>query len=112
MGGEGCAGAARISSTAWQEYQQALRSLCEMGATTAGYVDKPSANLVVRLLETADCRKRSCKEVKRLLPAARRERPLALPGAARAGRALGGVRDPIPLGRRSTRESWRCISSI
>jgi hypothetical protein len=34
-------------------YQQALRQLCEMDATTAGYVDKPGADLVVRLLEIA-----------------------------------------------------------
>ncbi len=36
-----------------EEYQQALISLHEQGAATAGYVDSPSANLVIRLLEVA-----------------------------------------------------------
>jgi hypothetical protein len=33
------------------EFQEALRELARMGAVTAGYVDKPRADLVVRLLE-------------------------------------------------------------
>ena len=49
-------------------YQEALRCLCEMGATTAGYVDKPSANLVVRLLETAMIAEESLKEIKTFYP--------------------------------------------
>lgn len=36
-----------------QQYKDVLRQLFQMGAITAGYVDKPSANLVVRLLEVA-----------------------------------------------------------
>lgn len=36
-----------------QEYLQALQRLADLGAVTAGYVDKPAANLVVRLLEVA-----------------------------------------------------------
>ena len=35
------------------EYLQALTNLCSLGVTTAGYVDKPAANLVLRLLEVA-----------------------------------------------------------
>jgi hypothetical protein len=35
------------------QYLQALSQLAEMEAITAGYVDKPAANLVVRLLEVA-----------------------------------------------------------
>ncbi len=35
------------------EYLEVLSRLHELGATTAGYVDKPAANLVVRLLEIA-----------------------------------------------------------
>lgn len=35
------------------EYQQALAHLRDLGAATAGYVDSPTANLVVRLLEVA-----------------------------------------------------------
>lgn len=37
------------------EYRKVLRNLSQIGATTAGYVDKPSANLVTRLLEIASC---------------------------------------------------------
>ncbi len=36
-----------------KDYLGALSLLYELGAITAGYVDKPSANLVVRLLEVA-----------------------------------------------------------
>jgi hypothetical protein len=36
-----------------KEYQQALSELHEQHAITAGYVDSPSANLVLRLLEVA-----------------------------------------------------------
>jgi hypothetical protein len=36
-----------------QEYQVVLKKLCTMQAITAGYVDKPGADLVVRLLEVA-----------------------------------------------------------
>jgi hypothetical protein len=36
-----------------QDYQVVLQQLFSMGATTAGYVDKPGADLVVRLLEVA-----------------------------------------------------------
>ena len=34
-------------------YLEVLHSLCELNVTTAGYVDKPGADLVVRLLEVA-----------------------------------------------------------
>jgi NurA domain len=36
-----------------REYLRLLHQLNELGVTTAGYVDKPGANLVVRLLEVA-----------------------------------------------------------
>jgi hypothetical protein len=36
-----------------QDYQVVLKQLCTMQAITAGYVDKPGADLVVRLLEVA-----------------------------------------------------------
>lgn len=35
-----------------RQYLEALEELNRLGATTAGYVDKPAGNLVVRLLET------------------------------------------------------------
>jgi hypothetical protein len=35
------------------EYLNVLRDLCRLGITTAGYVDKPSSDLVARLLEIA-----------------------------------------------------------
>ncbi len=37
-----------------QSYLQALRSLRDIGAITAGYVDKPRADLVVQMLEVAE----------------------------------------------------------
>lgn len=47
----------REAATAYQkglvEYLRVLRKLYELGVITAGYVDKPAANLVVRLLEVA-----------------------------------------------------------
>lgn len=36
-----------------QDYHEALRQLQQQGVITAGYVDRPAANLVVRLLEAA-----------------------------------------------------------
>jgi hypothetical protein len=36
-----------------ENYRSVLKQLCQMGAVAAGYVDKPGANLVVRLLEVA-----------------------------------------------------------
>ena len=36
-----------------QDYQIVLKQLCTMNAITAGYVDKPGADLVMRLLEVA-----------------------------------------------------------
>jgi len=50
------------------EYQQALLALQGLGATTAGYVDKPAANLVVRLLEIASLNAAQLAEAKRLYP--------------------------------------------
>jgi hypothetical protein len=51
-----------------EEYQQVLATLQELGATTAGYVDKPAANLVVRLLEVASLSEEQLPQVKRLYP--------------------------------------------
>jgi hypothetical protein len=39
--------------TSLENYRNVLKQLCQMGAVTAGYVDKPGADLVVRLLEVA-----------------------------------------------------------
>lgn len=36
-----------------EDYQNVLKQLCNLKAVTAGYVDKPGADLVVRLLEVA-----------------------------------------------------------
>jgi hypothetical protein len=48
-GGEGAAEYRR----SLEDYQNALKQLCQMKAITSGYVDKPGADLVVRLLEVA-----------------------------------------------------------
>jgi hypothetical protein len=49
--GEGVGG--KAFREALQQHLSALSRLCERGAATAGYVDKPRADLVVRLLEIA-----------------------------------------------------------
>lgn len=51
-----------------EEYHKVLATLRELGATTAGYVDKPAANLVVRLLEVASLSEEQLPQVKRLYP--------------------------------------------
>jgi len=40
-------------SRAFEEYLEVLKELCRMGVSTAGYVDRPQGDLVVRLLELA-----------------------------------------------------------
>lgn len=40
-----------LYNTMLQEYRSALHALAELNAVTAGYVDKPASDLVVRLLE-------------------------------------------------------------
>jgi hypothetical protein len=49
-------------------YLKALEKLCEMGAVTAGYVDKPSANMVVRLLEVMITPEDELPQIKRYHP--------------------------------------------
>lgn len=44
---------AREYEVRFKEYLAALRTLCGRGASTAGYVDRPRGDLVVRLLEIA-----------------------------------------------------------
>jgi hypothetical protein len=51
-----------------KEYHQVLITLKDLGATTAGYVDKPAANLVVRLLEIASLSTEQLARVKLLYP--------------------------------------------
>ena len=55
VGQQGCRSAEQTSEfqQSLKQYQEVLDRLCSLGATTAGYVDKPAANLVVRLLEVA-----------------------------------------------------------
>ncbi len=51
-----------------KDYLGALSVLYELGAITAGYVDKPSANLVVRLLEMAMLAEDSLGKIKSWFP--------------------------------------------
>jgi hypothetical protein len=51
-----------------KKYQQALHDLRTLGATTAGYVDKPSANLVVRLLEIASLEEENLSQIREYHP--------------------------------------------
>ena len=46
------------------EYLEALNRLCLQGVITAGYVDRPMANLVVRLLEVASLPESELAEIK------------------------------------------------
>ncbi len=49
-------------------YLQVLKTLREVGATTCGYVDKPGADLVVRLLEVARAGVEDLREIKKYRP--------------------------------------------
>ncbi len=49
-------------------YKNSLKELYELGATTAGYVDKPAADLVVRLLEIAATPESELPDIKRNRP--------------------------------------------
>jgi hypothetical protein len=51
-----------------QQYHAALSSLHNLGAATAGYVDKPYANLVVRLLEVISLPESQLAQVKQSRP--------------------------------------------
>jgi hypothetical protein len=51
-----------------EAYHRVLERLRDCGAVTAGYVDKPSANLVVRLLEVAMLGEDQIPEVKKSFP--------------------------------------------
>lgn len=50
------------------EYLRVLEDLSQLGVTTAGYVDKPGANLVVRLLELASLAEDELEGAKRNYP--------------------------------------------
>lgn len=50
------------------EYLEALNRLCLQGVITAGYIDKPMANLVVRLLEVADLEESELAEINKKHP--------------------------------------------
>ncbi len=51
-----------------KRYLEVLGKLQEIGATTAGYVDKPGADLVVRLLEVARASETDLAEIKKYHP--------------------------------------------
>ncbi len=51
-----------------ERYLAVLKQLYAIGATTAGYVDKPGADLVVRLLEVAKAEGDDLKEIKKYRP--------------------------------------------
>lgn len=51
-----------------EKYLEFLRDLCEWEITTAGYVDKPAANLVVRLLEVMRLPVDKHKEIRQWFP--------------------------------------------
>ncbi len=49
-------------------YLKALAELCQMGVVTAGYVDKPSSDPVVRLLEICMASEHELKEIRKYRP--------------------------------------------
>jgi hypothetical protein len=51
-----------------KKYLSVLSQLHELGVVTAGYVDKPAANLVVRLLEIASLEEPVLQDIKKNLP--------------------------------------------
>jgi len=51
-----------------ETYKQALQQLSEMQVATAGYIDKPAANLVVRLLEISMISEQDLSEIKQIYP--------------------------------------------
>lgn len=59
---------AKTYEAAMQEYLGALSRLQEMDVVTAGYVDKPSANLVVRLLEIMQAEPKDIENLKAYHP--------------------------------------------
>lgn len=50
------------------EYLDALTNLCKLGVITAGYVDKPAANLVIRLLEVASAGQENLAHIRKFHP--------------------------------------------
>ena len=71
-----------------KEYLNALTNLHDMNVITAGYVDKPSANLVVRTLEVAMTSQEDIADIKTIRP---------LPGVT----DIALYRELIPAGERS-----------
>lgn len=51
-----------------ERHQAALQRLYELGAIAAGYVDKPAANLLVRLLEVASLPEEALQNVRKIHP--------------------------------------------
>lgn len=51
-----------------EKYKNVLTHLCNLKVVTAGYVDKPGANLVVRLLELLLIEDRDLREVRKRFP--------------------------------------------
>jgi hypothetical protein len=50
------------------EYLKVLQQLCQLNVSTAGYVDKPGADLVVRLLEVANAEADELAELRKYHP--------------------------------------------
>lgn len=50
------------------QYLNVLNQLADLGVITAGYVDKPAANLVVRLLEVASAAPEDLREIRKFQP--------------------------------------------
>jgi hypothetical protein len=67
-GGSGSGDAGAFEQRLVQAYLAALKQLYEIGATAAGYVDKPRSDLVVRLLEVMLTPDAELPDIKQLYP--------------------------------------------
>ena len=99
-----------------EKYLRVLTRLHSRGVITAGYVEKPSADLVVRLLEIATADDEQLHHLREYAAAARRQRPLAV-RRARKSRSCRPViaRRSSPCNRarsKDTRDRLPCTSSI
>jgi hypothetical protein len=90
-----------------KQYHEVLEKLCSMGTVTAGYVDKPAANLVVRTLEILMLTESDFGEIKKWHPLRGVSdmdlyRPLLKPGERSAvfaiqSKAAASYRDNLAL---------------
>lgn len=58
----------RLHQTLFKQYAEALKTFTDMGGIFAGYVDRPKADLMIRLLELASLEEADIKKASQLRP--------------------------------------------